>query len=301
MRVLPDDVIEYLRTSAGRPLKARELARALSVPDQEYHDFKDLLRQLEDDGRLYRVQRQRYAAPKRINLLTGRLQTIRSGAGFVTPDDGGADLFVPVDGLNSAMDGDKVIARIEKSRRGGRREGSIVRILERARKTIVGTYHRERNFGFVVPEDPKIARDVFIPPGQDAGAETGQVVVVRVTNWGDRSRGPAGEVERVLGILGDPGVDILAVIHGHELPLEFPPEVEEEAEALRERGITEQDFEGRRDLRDTLIFTIDPVDAKDHDDALSICRLENATGKWEFISLTSVTTFAKVHGLTPKR
>ena len=279
MPVLPDDVIEYLRTSAGRPLKARELARALSVPDQDYHDFKALLQQLENDGRLYRVQRQRYAAPKRINLLTGRLQTIRSGAGFVTPDDGGADLFIPVDSLNSAMDGDKVVARIEKSRRGGRREGSVIRILERARQTIVGTFHSERNFGFVVPEDPKVARDVFIPPGQEGGAETGQIVVVRVTNWGDRSRGPAGEVERVLGVLGDPGVDILAVIHGHELPLEFPAEVEEEAEAIRARGVTEEDLEGRRDLRDTLIFTIDPVDAKDHDDALSIRRLDD--GNWE--------------------
>jgi len=277
--VLPDDVIEYLRTSAGRPLKARELAHALSVPEPEYQDFKAMLQRLEEEGRLYRVQRQRYAAPKRINLVTGRLQTIRSGAGFVAPDEGGNDLFIPPDKLNTAMDGDRVVARIEKSRRGGRREGSIIKILERARQTVVGTYHSEKNFGFVVPEDPKITRDVFIPPGQDGGAETGQVVVVRVTNWGDRSRGPAGEVERVLGILGDPGVDVLAVIHGHELPLEFPPEVEEEAEEIRAQGVTEEDMRGRRDLRETLIFTIDPVDAKDHDDALSIRRLED--GNWE--------------------
>ncbi|HEX7090154.1 MAG TPA: ribonuclease R [Longimicrobiales bacterium] len=277
--VTAERVVSYLRSEAGRPLKAKELARALDVPKAEYAAFRDLLRRMESEGALYRIRRQRYAAPQRINLVAGRLQTIRSGAGFVVPDDGGADLYIPVEGLGSAVDGDRVIARIEKKRRGQRREGRIIRVLERGRESIVGTYHPARNFGFVTPDDPKLTRDIFVPPGQEKHAGPGDLVVVRVTSWGDEHLGPAGEVERVLGAPGQPGVDVLAVIYGHGLPVEFPAEVEAEAEALRERGITAEDLEGRLDLRGELVFTIDPADARDHDDALSIRR--TGEGSWE--------------------
>jgi len=277
--VSAERVVNYLRTEAGRPLKAKELARALGVGAADYAEFRALLHRLESEGALYRVQRQRYAAPQRINLVVGRLQTIRSGAGFVVPEDGGADLFIPADGLGSAVDGDRVIARIEKKRRGQRREGRVIRVLERARETIVGTYHPARNFGFVTPEDRKLTRDVFVPPGSEKGAREGDIVVVRVTSWGDGHLGPAGEVERVLGAAGQPGVDVLAVIYGHELPIEFPSEVIADAEALRDRGITAADLGGRLDLRDELVFTIDPEDAKDHDDALSVKR--TGEDEWE--------------------
>ncbi len=270
MPVPPQDVVDYLRNEAGRPLKAKELARGLGVPNARYDEFKVLLHDLEDQGVLYRVKGQRYAAPEKINLLMGRLQTIRSGAGFVVPEDGKGDLFVPAEGLGTAMDGDRVVARIERRRRGARVEGRVIKVLQRARETLVGTFHAERSFGFVVPEDRKLARDVFIPPGQHGGASDGDVVVIRVTGWGNEHLGPSGEVERVLGAMGAPGVDVLAVIYGHELPVAFPADVLEEAAAAAERGITRQDLAGRTDLRDTLVFTIDPADARDHDDALSI-------------------------------
>jgi ribonuclease R len=265
-----DTIVEYLRSEAGRPLKAKELANGLNVSTADYAEFKDLLQRLEDEGTLYRVQRQRYAVPDRINLVVGRLQTTRSGAGFVTPEAGGGDLYVPKDGLASALDGDRVVARVERQRRGQRREGQVVRVLERARQTIVGTFHPGRNFGYVVPEDARLPEDVYVAQEDAAGAAEGDVVVVRVTSWGSEHRGPTGEVERVLGRMGEPGVDVLAVAYGHELPLDFPPAVEEEAEQLRRRGIEPEDIAGRTDLRDSLIFTIDPADAKDHDDALSI-------------------------------
>jgi ribonuclease R len=273
--ISPQDIVEYLRTAAGRPLKAKELARGLGIDTNDYAEFKDLLHNMEEQGLLYRVQRQRYAAPRNINLVVGRLRTIRSGAGFVTSDDDQGDVFVPTEGLASALDGDKVVARVERSRRGQRREGRIIKVLERARSTIVGMYHPDKNFGFVTPEDPKLVKSVFIPPGQDGGAALGDLVVARITSWGDRHRGPAGEVEKVLGPSGEPGVDVLGVIYGHELPVEFPPEVEEDAKELQTRGITEADLRGRLDMRDQLVFTIDPVDAKDHDDALSIRALED--------------------------
>ncbi|HWV56914.1 MAG TPA: RNB domain-containing ribonuclease, partial [Longimicrobiales bacterium] len=270
----PDVIVEYLRERSGRPLRARELARALDVPPDEFAAFKEQLAEMEEDGLLYRVRTNRYAAPEKINLVVGQLRTIRSGAGFVVPEGGGDDLFVPSHALGSAIDGDRVVARVEhRRRRMGRPEGRIIKVLERGRSTIVGTYHPSRNFGFVVPEDRKITRHLFVPPGSDGGAREGDVVVARVTSWGDEHLGPAGEVERVLGAAGEASVDTLAILFGHELPLEFPPDVEREAEQIRAEGIPAAALASREDLRELHVFTIDPVDARDHDDAISVRKL----------------------------
>jgi ribonuclease R len=294
MDITAEAVIRHLQGEARRPLKTKELARALEIPEPDYAEFKDLLGRLVDDGVLYRVKGQRYALPKKINLATGPLQVIRSGAGFVETEEG-PDVFVPANALGSALDGDRVVARVERRRRGDRPEGRVIKVLERNRETIVGVYHPARSFGFVVPEDQKLTRDVFVPPGQEGGARDGDVVVVRIESWGDAKRGPAGAVENVLGPLGDPGVDVLAVAHGHELPLEFPPEVEAEAERLRERGVHTGDVE-RHDLRGMLIFTIDPPDARDHDDALSIQRAQD--GLWDVgVHIADVSHYVEEGGI----
>jgi ribonuclease R len=275
MPIPAETIVEYLRTSAGRPLKAKELAKGLGVATQDYSEFKARLAELERDGLLYRARSQRYAAPERINLLVGRLQTIRGGAGFVIPDEGEGDLFIPSQAMDSAVDGDRVVARVEHQRRGQRREGSIIKVLERAREMLVGIYHPERNFGFVVPEDRKFNRNIFIPPGQEGGAAKGDVVVVRISHWGDHHLGPTGEIEKVLGPATAAGVDVLAVIYGHGLPVEFPAEALAEADAIQKRGLQAEDLEGRVDLRDLLVMTIDPADARDHDDALSVQVLDD--------------------------
>jgi ribonuclease R len=277
--ISPERIIDFLREEAGRPLKPVELATELEIPEAQTDEFNKLLGELEEQGLLYRNKQQRYAVPTKINLIVGTLQTIRSGAGFVVPDEGDEDLYVSRDGLKSAVHGDRVIARVEKRKRGGKTEGAVIRVLQRARQTVVGVYHPNKNYGFVVPEDLKFPSDVFIPPDDQGAATEGDVVVVRIENWGDDHRGPIGKVEKVLGKMGEPGVDVLAVLYGHELPVEFPPEVVEAAEAMRQRGITESDLAGREDLRDELVFTIDPVDAKDHDDALSIKQIGD--DEWE--------------------
>ena len=279
MPVSPERIIDFLREEAGRPLKPVELATELEIPEAQIDDFNKLLAELEQQGLLYRNRQQRYAVPTKINLVVGTLQTIRSGAGFVVPDEGDGDLYIAREGLRSAINGDRVIARVEKHKRGGKMEGRVVRVLERARATIVGVYHPTKNFGFVVPEDQKLPSDVFVPPGSEGEATEGDVVVVRIESWGDEHRGPVGHVEKVLGKIGEPGVDVLAVLYGHELPVDFPQEVVEAAEAMRQRGITAADLEGREDLREELIFTIDPVDAKDHDDALSCRKIDDQL--WE--------------------
>jgi ribonuclease R len=275
----PRRIVDFLRTEAGRPLKANELAKALAVPEADYAAFRALLQRLEGEGVLYRVQRQRYAAPERINLLVGRLQTTRGGAGFLIPEDRSRDVFIPMQSLNSALDGDRVVVRVESRTRGDRPEGRVIRVLERSRATVVGTFHsvkpgrgRRVSHGFVVPEDRKLPWDVFVAPGGAGAAAEGDLVVVRITDWGSGHRGPTGEIEEVLGRPGEPGVDVLSIIRAHELPTDFPSEVEQAAETLRARGVTEDDLAGREDLRETLIFTIDPADAKDHDDAVSIER-----------------------------
>ncbi len=279
MSVSAERIIDFLREEAGRPLKPVELATELEIPEAQTDEFYQLLKELEEQGLLYRNRQQRYAVPHRINLVVGVLQTIRSGAGFVVPDEGGGDLYIAREGMKSAVHGDRVIARVEKRKKSGKIEGRIIRVLQRARSTIVGVYHPTNNYGFVVPEDQKLASDVFIPPDAQGEATEGDVVVVRIEEWGDQHRGPVGKVEKVLGKMGAPGVDVLAVLYGHELPVDFPQEVTDAAEAMRERGITEADLQGREDLRDELIFTIDPADAKDHDDALSIKQIGD--DEWE--------------------
>ncbi len=271
-------ILEVLRASRSGPLKARELARRLSVPKDRYPAFKADLVQMEGRGAVYRVKAGRYAAPDRISLVTGRISTIRSGDAFLRPDEADhQDVFVPGSDLNTAMDGDRAVVRIESRPQGRNPVGSVIKVLDRAHPTVVGTYHRAKKFGYVVPLNPKMGSDIMIRWGDEGGAADLEVVVVRIVSYGARRHGPSGEVERVLGPMSDPGVDVLAVLFGHGLSLEFSPEVEEAAREAAAQPV--EVGEGREDLRDLLIFTIDPADAKDHDDALSVRPLDD--GRYE--------------------
>jgi ribonuclease R len=272
-------ILSYLRKEASRPLKAKELARELDVPQEEYDDFRGVLRELEDEGLVIRQRKGRYAVPERINLAVGRLQVTRGGDGFVNTERGKDDVFVPERHLASAVDGDLVVARIEHRPQGKNPRGRIIRVLERAWKQVVGRYDRKRNYGFVHAQEPEIRKDLFVPPDFEGEADDGDVVVLEVLEWGDEEPNPVGRVVEVLGRPGDPGVDVLSILHGHQLPLEFPPEVLEDAERTADFGIQPEDKEGRDDFRDVLTFTIDPPDAEDFDDALSIRSLEG--GEYE--------------------
>jgi ribonuclease R len=281
----PRSIVEYLRTEAGRPLKPRELAKALGIPQAEFGAFREQLERLEEEGVLYRVQRQRYAAPERINLQVGRIQTTRSGSGFLVPEEAGPDVFIPVQALNTALDGDRAVVRVESRSGGDRPQGRVIRVLERARSRIVGVFHPagpgrsgRASHGYVVPEDRKLPWDLIVAPGGAVRPAAGDVVVAQVTDWGGAHRGPSGEITEVIGRHGEPGVDVLAILHGYELPTEFPAAVEEAAAALQAAGVQSSDLAGREDLRETLVFTIDPADARDHDDALSIETLPR--GGW---------------------
>jgi ribonuclease R len=271
-------IVQALRRSEHGPVKSKTLAAQLGVPTHEYSDFKQQLRELEERGVVYRVKGNRYAAPESIAVVTGRLSTIRSGDAFVRPEHAGEeDVFVRMSDLASAMDGDKVVVRIERRPRGRNPVGRIIKVLERAHPTVVGTLHIGARLNYVVPLDPRMGPDIVIPHGDEAGAQEGDVVVVRITSFGERRHGPTGEVERTLGSMNEPGVDILSVLFGYGLELEFEPALESLAGQLA--GTPVEPGEGREDARDLLVFTIDPADAKDHDDALSV--REVSEGVWE--------------------
>jgi ribonuclease R len=267
-------VLAELATSDRGPLKTKDIARALDIPTSEYRRFRRLLTGLERAGKIYRVKGHRYAVASQIDLVTGTISVTRRGDGFVRPQGRGDDVFVPAERLATAMDGDRVVARIDRRPRGRSREGTVIRVLDRARDTVVGTLHRGKRFSYVVPLDPRLTRDVLVAHGDEAGAEQGDVVLVTLASYGERRVSPSGSVERVLGPLSDPGVDVLAVAYGFGLSLEFTPEVVQAAAEAARAGASDPGPD-RADRTDLLCFTIDPADAKDHDDALSLVELEN--------------------------
>ena len=229
------------------------------------------------------------------HVVKGVLSMTRRGDAFVRPDDGGTDVFVAGGRLATAMDGDHVSARIDRRPKGRNPEGTVVDVLERARTTVVGTFHRRRRLSWVVPLDRRLSREVHVPDGRDVAAQEGDVVVVRLTGFGVGRARLTGSVERVLGPLQDPGVDVLAVAHSFDLPLDIPSEVLAAAEQAATAGTRDQGAR-RIDRTDLLTFTIDPSDAKDHDDALSIAPL--GEGRVEVgVHIADVSHFVR-HGGT---
>jgi ribonuclease R len=271
-----DRVLEFLRSKTNRPMQAKELARGLEISQDDYRAFRRLLDSLESDGAIVRQRKGRYAVPEQFDLVAGRVQVTRKGDGFVIPDEPGEeDVFVPARNLATAVDGDRVLARIEQRPPGRNPAGRIVRVVERAWTQIAGVYHPKEGYGFVVPQEPDIGTDIFIPSGSSGDARDGDVVVITIDNWGEGRPSPVGRVERILGRSGDAGVDVLAILIGHQLALDFPSRVQDEAEKIARQGIRPESLVEREDLRDRLTFTIDPADARDHDDAISVYELDD--------------------------
>ena len=272
-------------------MKTKEIAKGLKVATRDFRDFRVLLRDMLERGRLSRVRGQRFAVPEKANLVAGRLAVTQKGDGFVTPDQGGQDLFVPGLSLESAMDGDQVVVRVEGRPRGRSPVGSVIKVLDRAHETVVGTFHQSRSFGVVHPRNRRISREILVARGEESTAAEGDIVVARITTFGSGKMGPMGRVETVLGKSGEPGVDILSVIHDHGLPLAFPDSV---VAAAREAVVhrRKEGGDNRTDRRDLHVFTIDPADAKDHDDALSIQSLGDES--WEVgIHIADVSHFVR--------
>lgn len=273
-------IIELMEEKSYKPMFREELAVRLGINKSEFKDFFNILNQMEKEGIIFRLNNDRYNILNSEYLVVGRLEGNERGFGFVmSKDRPGEDIFIPADSMLGAMHGDTVIANlISRKSPGKKQEGEIVRILERANETVIGTFEDNGSFGFVVPDNHKIAFDIFVPKAQTLNAKDKQKVVVKIKRWPEFRRNPEGEVIEILGFLSEKGTDILSIIRQFNLPEEFPDEVR--AEALNVPGsISKDEIASRLDLRDLKSFTIDGADAKDLDDAVSIERLQNGNYK----------------------
>ena len=278
-----ESIVSYIEQEAVRPLSEAELAEQLGAGTVEaLVQLKGLLKELEDEGTLVLSRKNRYGTPAQFNLLTGTISRHPKGFGFLIAEDRSQeDLYIHSSDLGGALNGDKVIARIKRpagfdTRTGTkfRAEGEVIRILQRHVQHVVGTFESSKHFGFVVPDDKKFGSDIFIAKEHFNGARNGMKVLVELISWPQKTRSAEGKVTQLIGFKDSPGVDILSIIFGHNLPQSFPAEVLEAAEAIPEK-IAGEEIAKRRDLRDMLMITIDGEDAKDLDDAVSVQRLEN--------------------------
>ena len=269
-------ILAYMESEGYVPIKRRDMRAMLSVPQEDREKFESLINELIAEGRVFETKKGKLASPKDLQMATGTFIGHATGFGFVTPDAGGEDIFIPASETMGAMQKDRVLYKmLHKAEKGKKADGVIVRILERGQQRIVGTFEAgSKGYGFVVADDKKIAKDIFISRENTKGAVTGHKVVVEITDYGEDRRNPEGKVIEILGHINDPGVDILSVIRRYELAVEFPEEVYAEIEHLGTE-VAEADKKGREDLRDLLTITIDGADAKDLDDAVSLKRLGN--------------------------
>lgn len=305
-RTIRDKVLALLRSSDYRPGDRTEIGRALGAKGRQKVEVRQVLRELEHAGEIMRIRKNRYVLPGEADLIAGKLSIHQSGFGFLVPEKSGeADIFVAAENTGTAMNGDRVVVRInrdapqrgKRTRPGQKTEGRVIRILERARDTIVGTLQNSKNFYYVVPDDPRIVHNVYVKPTvaavsssrrssakaddlrepergkpdrrSEIAATVGDKVVVRLEEWQSRHVNPEGEIVEVLGKSDAPGIDMLSIIRKYNLPTDFPKAVLDEANRIP-KSVEDRMLEGREDLRQKFIVTIDPDDARDFDDAIDV-------------------------------
>ena len=251
------------------PMKEKELAMFLQVAKEERDEFRSILQELLTEGELMLTSKGKYQKSNG-RVLAGTFISNSKGFGFVENEGWEEDLFIPEKYTNGAFHHDTVQVSLLPGRQGKRQEAQVLRIIARGMTQVVGTYERTgNNYGFVIPDNSKLAQDIFVPKEHSKGAVSGHKVVAEITDYGTNKRSPEGKVVEILGHLNDPGVDILSIVRGFELPLEFPEKVMAQAERTAQE-VSEADRTGRRDLRDVVMVTIDGEDSKDLDDAVSV-------------------------------
>ena len=261
-------ILDIIHSDLYVPMKLKELAIILNVPKEDREDLKEVLDELILEGKIGISKKGKYGMPSQ-NILVGKYEGTPKGFGFVVIDGEEDDIFISESNTHGALNGDRVQVALRSSQTGKRREGEIINIIEHAVSEVVGLFQKNKNFGFVIPDNSKISKDIFIPLEKSKGAVTGHKVVVRLTSYGDNNRKPEGVITEIIGHINDPGTDIMSIIKGLEIPLEFPNEVMKQTESIPDE-VSGKDIAGRLDLRDVKMVTIDGEDAKDLDDAVSL-------------------------------
>lgn len=270
-----EKILALMRERIYKPLTEAELIEELELKGDDAERLHQLLVNLEQAGVIIKTRYGRFGLPEKMNLVVGRLQGNERGYAFLIADGRPQDVYIAASHLSGAMHGDRVIARLLPHSEGRREEGEVIRILERNNQRLVGRFEGGEHVGFFRPDERRIGQDIVIAHGATQGAQTGDRVVVKITQFPDGKRHLAtGIVEEVLGRIGDPGVDVLAVMRQYDLPHEFPDEVKREVAKMC-LEVTEEDVHGRLDLRHIPTITIDGADAKDLDDAISAVKLDN--------------------------
>jgi len=299
-------LLELLASPRYQPLNKTELANNLHVPVNERSRFRRVLNDLETAGKITKIRKERYVLPQEADLMVGVLQVNPDGFGYLLNEagDGLGDLYISAENQGTAMHKDRVVARIIRDRalpdRGrrnrGNREGRVIKILERANQTIVGTLQRSKNFYYVVPDEPALVHDIYVtvrPGGISHMPEVNDKVVVRLDPWEHRHLNPEGDIIEVLGPARKPGVDILSIIRKHDLPVAFPEAVLKDADQIP-LNIPERELRTREDLRSAPVFTIDPDNARDFDDALHVV---DSDGGWSVgIHIADVSHYVRPGG-----
>src|SRR5947207_2153706 len=301
-RTIREKLLALVRAPDYRPRDRDEIARALGLQGRDRVEVRKTLHELEHAGEIVRIRKNRYVLPPEADLVTGKLSIHQAGYGFLVPEKAGEpDIFIAAENTGTAMNGDRVVARISRDlpqRRAKdrqRSEGRVIRILERARDTIVGTLQHSRNFYYVVPDDPRLVHNVYVqvPPREKLpkAPTRGDKVVVRLEDWQSRHVNPEGEIIEVLGAATAPGIDMLSIIRKYDLPTEFPKSVVDEANRIP-KSVEQRMINGREDLRGKFIVTIDPDDARDFDDAIDVERIPG--GGWRLgVHIADVSAYVK--------
>lgn len=284
-------IFDLICTKSYRPMRTKDIAILLSVPKEKRLELRRILDDLVEEGKIILNQEGRYekangskdadqeekvTRKKKSSgpILTGRFISHPNGFGFVELEEEEEDIFIPKDYVADAMHHDTVEIQILNSQRGRRKEGEVIGVIERGMSEIIGTFEESKSFGFVVPDNARFSKDIFISKEKTLGAHSGDKVIVTIKHFGSPKKKPEGVVKEVLGNIKDKGVDVLSIAKGYELPMEFPIKVLTQADRLSDQLI-EGDFEGRKDIRDWVVVTIDGEDAKDLDDGISLTKEGN--------------------------
>jgi len=289
-------VLAALTKNPEQGFNYKQIAKRLNITDSPGRQMiSDILRELTKQGSLQEIFHGKYKAKVAHGYITGTVDMTRMGYGFISTDELEDDVFVTAKNLRTALHGDKVKVKLYAKRKGARPEGEVVEIIERWKTSFVGTVEIMPNFAFLIPDNKNMPFDLFIPTSKLNGAKQGQKAVAKVVDWDSKSKNPVAEIINVLGYPGLHETEMHAILAEFELPYSFTEEVESDADKIIGE-ITENDIKERRDFRNVPTFTIDPADAKDFDDALSLKQLEN--GNWEVgVHIADVTHYVRMDSL----
>lgn len=288
-----EKIFEFIKDKDYTPMKAKEIALLLGVPKNDYNDFLNILKQLEDEYKIRKNRKNRYILVEE-KYYEGYYRKNQKGFGFVKIDE--EEVYISKENSLNALNEDKVLIQIIKEKsKDQSSEGKIVKILKHEKDTVVGIFQKSQNFGFVVPDDKKFGTDIYISKKNFGKARNNHKVLVKITKYPKDGKKAEGEIVEVLGNVNEAGVDMLSLIKEHKLPAKFPEQVVEEARKCGNE-IDKEDIKNRVDLRDKIIFTIDGEDAKDLDDAVRVEKLENGNYRLD-VHIADVSYYVKEDSL----